>query len=136
MAIVALVDGGSKNNQDPTKRVAYGSFYIAEPDIPSFELVNVPVIAHQTAQYGNKTNNEAEYMALIDCLKFCLSHGFLKVYIGTDSSLVWNQVNGFWKIKNDRIRPLHKEVLSLITNFEMFSLSKIPRDVNQHYLGH
>lgn len=137
MAIVALVDGGCKNNQIPDKRVAYGSFYIAEPNTPTFELADVPVIAHQTMEYGNRTNNEAEYLALIDCLKFCLSHGITSVYIGTDSALVWHQVHGLWDVKDEKIKPLHAEVLDLIAKFETpFSLNKVPRKVNQHYLGH
>ena len=54
--IIIYADGGSYNNQSKD-RDAYGSFLVeGEKDQHKFK-------------YGNKTNNEAEYLAVIFALK-------------------------------------------------------------------
>lgn len=59
-----------------------------------------------TVGYG--TNNQAEYKALILALDYAYQHkrvGPFTVY--TDSTLVYYQMCGEWKIINDDIRSLH-----------------------------
>ena len=77
------------------------------------------------------TNNEAEYSALIMGLKSLLKLKLLNPVIYSDSELIVNQVNGVYRVKNDRMKLLHKEVISLLSNFETWSLIHVLRDKNK-----
>jgi len=135
MSIYALVDGGSLNNQDPKKRQAYGSFYLVEGDLP-FNMEGAKEIARQTFKFGNKTNNEAEYLILRECLSYCITNNITDIHIGTDSELVWKQLHGEYKIKNPRIKTLVEEVMALMIHVGNVHINKVPRAFNVFYLGH
>ena len=77
------------------------------------------------------TNNEAEYNALILGLKYLLEFKFLNSKIFSDSELIVKQVNGEYKVKNDRMKVLHSEVISLLRNFESWRLTHILREKNK-----
>ena len=77
------------------------------------------------------TNNEAEYNALILGLKSFLKLNLLNPIIYSDSELIVNQVNGKYRVKNDRMKLLHKEVIGLLSNFENWSLIHVLRDKNK-----
>ena len=77
------------------------------------------------------TNNEAEYKALILGLKSLLKLKLLNPIIYSDSELVVKQVNGEYRVKNDRMKLLHNEVISLLSNFETWSLIHVLRDKNK-----
>ena len=77
------------------------------------------------------TNNEAEYNALIMGLKSLLKLKLLNPIIYSDSELIVNQVNGKYRVKNDRMKLLHKEVIGLLSNFENWSLIHVLRDKNK-----
>ena len=77
------------------------------------------------------TNNEAEYNALILGLKSLLKLNLLNPIIYSDSELIVKQVNGEYRVKNDRMKLLHNEVISLLRKFETWSLSHVLRDKNK-----
>ena len=77
------------------------------------------------------TNNEAEYSALILGLKSLLKLNLLNPYIYSDSELIVKQVNGEYRVKNDRMILLHSEVISLLRKFETWSLIHVLRDKNK-----
>ena len=60
------------------------------------------------------TNNVAEYYAVIHVLRELRSYNREDIVIYSDSSLVVNQVNGSWQIKNDELRKLRDSVQILI----------------------
>lgn len=57
------------------------------------------------------TNNQAEYMALVRLLEKLRTPGVVrpgtKVVIKGDSQLVINQVNGSWKVRDEKLVDLH-----------------------------
>src|ERR1700730_5706089 len=55
---------------------------------------------------GVKTNNEAEYLALIDGLKLAADWKPDRLEIYMDSKLVVEQVNGGYRVKEERLKPL------------------------------
>jgi ribonuclease HI len=55
---------------------------------------------------GPRSNNEAEYEAVIAGLLICSMGDLLNPIIYTDSAVVANQINGKWKCKNDSLLPL------------------------------
>ncbi|MFP4482931.1 MAG: ribonuclease HI family protein [Thermovirgaceae bacterium] len=59
-----------------------------------------------TEYLGEKTNNEAEYEALIMLLEEMQRRGIRETPVRGDSRLVINQVLGTWKVKEPRLKPL------------------------------
>lgn len=55
---------------------------------------------------GARTNNEAEYEAVITALLICTMSDFVDPIIYTDSSVVANHVNQKWACKNSLLLPL------------------------------
>ena len=56
---------------------------------------------------GHKTNNEAEYWALLLGLREARRLGGRSIRIFTDSELVERQVNGIYRVKNPNLKVLH-----------------------------
>jgi len=79
---------------------------------------------------GQATNNEAEYNALIKGLNLTLELKQLSINIYMDSELVVKQINGEYKVKNERMIDLYDQVNSLLTKFEKWSVQYIPRAQN------
>jgi len=63
-------------------------------------------IAQFARGLGPRTNNEAEYEAVIAGLLICSMADLLDPIIYTDSAVVANQINGKWKCKNASLIPL------------------------------
>lgn len=80
---------------------------------------------------GIATNNEAEYEALITALQSAkeLKKNHLKIY--TDSSLLANQINGNWRVRDPKIAVLYKRAKELISEFEQVKVHYIPRELNR-----
>lgn len=79
---------------------------------------------------GTRTNNQAEYTALITALESAEDLKNRPVRVFTDSLLVANQINGLWKVKHPEIIPLNKEAKNLFKNFKDISIQHIPREQN------
>ncbi len=80
---------------------------------------------------GIRTNNEAEYSALIKGIKACLDHKIYHINIFSDSELVVNQVNGKYKLKDPKMIKLHAEVAKLCSELESWTISHVPREQNE-----
>ena len=79
---------------------------------------------------GDCTNNEAEYLALIRGIEMCIEHKIVHVNIFSDSELVVRQINGDYKVKNERMIKLHSRVLDLCSMLTKWSLSHVMREKN------
>ena len=79
---------------------------------------------------GIRTNNEAEYSALIQGIQACLDHKIYHVDIFSDSELIVNQVNGKYKLKDSKMIKLHAEVTKLCSELESWTISHVPREQN------
>ena len=77
---------------------------------------------------GKRTNNEAEYMALILLLEE-VERRNIEAHIYGDSRLVVKQVTGQWKINEPRLRDLAKRARELLDRTKS-SLEWIPREEN------
>ena len=78
----------------------------------------------------DKTNNEAEYLALIKGIKVVCKLKFINVKIYADSELVVKQVLGIYKVKNERMKNLHAQVLSELQKTNEWSISHVRREKN------
>ncbi len=79
---------------------------------------------------GSATNNEAEYKALIKGLKESHELNLLSIVIYADSELIVKQINGDYKVKNERMQILHSKAISLLGKFNRWSITHIPREKN------
>ncbi len=80
------------------------------------------------APLGKKTNNEAEYMALLLLLEEADRRGTGAAIAG-DSQLVVNQVTGRWKIREPRLRELADRAIDLLKKTGS-TLEWVPREEN------
>jgi len=79
---------------------------------------------------GKRTNNFAEYTALIRALRIALYFKASAVKIRTDSELVVKQLNGEYKVKNDQMKKLHEQAVSLLHSISDCKIEHIPRAQN------
>lgn len=78
---------------------------------------------------GIKTNNQAEYLALRKALEIC-SDMTKEVNILSDSELLINQRNQKYKIRNQELKSLSREIAVLEKNYEIIIYKHIPRSMN------
>jgi ribonuclease HI len=80
---------------------------------------------------GYKTNNQAEYSALILGLKGALTLNIKCLSVLGDSLLVINQVNNIYKVKSVCLHDLYKEAQSLKTEFDFIEFNHVYREYNK-----
>lgn len=119
--IVMYTDGGSRNNPGPAAVGVY-----------------LETLHKQFGHYiGNKTNNEAEYQAVIFGLKKIKQLAGkdkirnIEVECFLDSELVERQLNHIYKIKEENIQKLFIEVWNMMLDFGKVSFYHIPREKNK-----
>ena len=115
--VTIYIDGASRGNPGD----AGIGILIKEPGGKSREI---------TKYLGTRTNNQAEYTALIEALESAKDLNGHPIRIFTDSLLVANQVNGLWKVKHAEIIPLNKKARSLFSGFDDIRIRHIPREQN------
>ncbi len=79
---------------------------------------------------GSATNNEAEYKALIKGLKESHKLKILNIAIFADSELIVKQINGQYKVKNERMQILNNKANGLLKKFTHWTVTHIPREKN------
>jgi ribonuclease HI len=80
---------------------------------------------------GHKTNNEAEYWALLLGLREAKRLGGESIRIFTDSELVAKQVNGLYRVRNLNLKSLHRAVIEDLEGFSSFEIVSVPREQTQ-----
>lgn len=80
---------------------------------------------------GHKTNNEAEYLALIEGLKAIAEWKPDRVEVFMDSKLVAEQMEGRYKVKKAELQPLHKEAMELKAALGDVRISHVEREKNR-----
>jgi probable phosphoglycerate mutase len=90
------------------------------------------VLVERAAGIGSATNNVAEYSGLIAGLQAALEVGATHVDVRMDSKLVVEQVSGRWQVKHEGLRPLAREATQLLSRFDSFTATWIPRERNKY----
>lgn len=99
---IIYCDGGSRGNPGP----AASAFVVTEDE---------KVIYKGSRFLGKETNNVAEYTAVLIALDWLISENFTKdVVFNLDSQLIERQINGLYKVKNDKLKTLYTEVQTKI----------------------
>ncbi len=116
--LIAYVDGGSRGNPG----IAGAGAYILDK--------NKKPVKKLKKYLGIATNNVAEYESLLMALSEARKMGCLKMQVFADSELVVKQVRGQYKVKNETLKIIYKQVIHLVEEFDSFQISHIPREKN------
>ncbi len=124
MLISIHADGGARGNPGP----AGIGLIVTNPQ-------NLPIY-QQSTFLGVKTNNEAEYHALIASLNWLLSskktYNISRVNYYSDSQLLIRQLLGIYKVKAANIIPLYQQAIKLISQLNItIDFHHLLRDQNQ-----
>ncbi len=117
--LVLYIDGASKGN--PGK--AGAGIWITNEEGER--------ISEKSRYLGHKTNNEAEYWALLLGLQEARRLGGERVQVFTDSELVERQMRGIYRVKDLNLKILHNVVLEHLKGFSSFEIRFIPREENK-----
>lgn len=93
--------------------------------------VNDEVIVSGNGVLGKCTNNIAEYQGLLNGLKKAIQMGFKEIVILGDSKLVINQINGEWKVKDNKLVSFYQECMELLSEFRFWKAKWISRELNK-----
>jgi ribonuclease HI len=116
--VVVHVDGGARGNPGPAAAASVVSTSTGEILDEASELL------------GPVTNNVAEYRALLLGLRRARELGATEVEVVNDSELIAKQVRGLYKVKHVAMRPLHREAMSALRDFEAWKIRTVPRAQN------
>jgi len=84
---------------------------------------------------GVRTNNEAEYLALITALEYLKGIRPAEVEFRLDSELVVKQIGGQYKVKEPRLQTLHGQVIMLLNAAGKYKFRHVRREENSRADG-
>jgi len=113
------VDGAARNNPGE----AGAGFYLLKNGVPILE---------QGMYLGVKTNNQAEYLALLLGVYYAQQHMGHDdtLLIKADSELMVRQVQGVYKIKNRELFRIYSTISSMLRVLN-FKIQHVPREQNK-----
>lgn len=128
MKLVINTDGGARGNPGPA-----GIGYIIQN--------REGRIFENTKYIGEKTNNQAEYIAVVEALKWIKGNflpnrtselsDMVEIECLLDSQLIVEQLNLRYKLKNEGLKPLFWEIRELVMQLGgRVSFKYIPREEN------
>jgi ribonuclease HI len=117
--ITAHTDGGARGNPGPA---GYG---VAITDAGGRS------VAELSEFLGVRTNNVAEYAALLGALAWAEETGHTHLRIVSDSELMVKQIQGRYKVASPDLRPMFEEARRRIGRLEGFSITHALRGQNK-----
>jgi len=118
MHIEVFCDGASRGQ---------GQRKTGEASCAAVVYKNRKKVAQFARGLGLRTNNEAEFEAVISALLICSMSDFHDPIIYTDSAVVANQINGKWKCRNNALLPLLMTVQDIKEEFN-FKIVQVERN--------
>ncbi len=116
---IIYTDGGARGNPGPA-----GIGVVIED-------ARGNIILQDKEYIGEKTNNQAEYQALILALERAKELGADEIDCFLDSELVVEQVKQNYKIKNSELAKLFVKIWNLSQSFSKITYTHIPREQNK-----
>ncbi len=83
-----------------------------------------------SAYIGETTNNVAEYTALLNALEIPEVKESKVIKIYSDSELLVNQINGFYRVKNRMLQTLYAQAKQVLADFKKVEIEYVPREKN------
>ncbi len=113
--LILYSDGGARGNPGPAAIA-----YIALTETGQ-------VIKKDSRFVGERTNNQAEYEALIAALEFAKAIKIKEITCHLDSELVGKQIKGEYQVKNPELRKLWRQTIELKGSFKKVCFINVPR---------
>jgi ribonuclease HI len=117
--LIAHCDGGSRGNPGPA---GYGAV---------IEDQNGRILTRLSEYLGKRTNNYAEYSALLGVLAWALEHKHTRLRVVADSELMVKQMQGKYKVNSPDLRPLWEEARRRASQLERFEIVHTLRGGNR-----
>lgn len=114
-----FIDGGSAGNPGPA---AIGVVIYDGKD---------NIVKEIKKAIGTKTNNEAEYLALIEALRFLKKFKDNDIVIYTDSQLLWGHMTNKYKVKEETLFPYFIKAHNYLISFSHLKIEVIDRAQNK-----
>jgi probable phosphoglycerate mutase len=115
---VVYVDGGSRGNPGDS---AFGVFACDDESRP---------VAAFGRFLGTMTNNEAEYSGLLAALEWAREEDVQELHVMSDSQLMVRQMNGQYRVKSAKLRPLFEDATRRAGEFRRFVIEHVGREGN------
>ncbi len=117
--LIAHCDGGSRGNPGPA---GYGAI---------IEDSQGRVVARLSEYLGKRTNNYAEYSALLGVLAWAIENKRPRIKVIADSELMVKQMQGKYKVNSPDLRPLWDEARRRAARLERFEIAHTLRGGNK-----
>jgi ribonuclease HI len=112
-------DGGARGNPGPA-----GAGFVLEDAAGA--------VTRSGGRYlGTRTNNVAEYEALLWGLRTALDERVTDLRVCADSELVVRQLTGVYRVKKEGLKPLHAQAMVLMRRFESIEIVHVRREQNE-----
>ena len=120
MRLIARTDGGSRGNPGPA-----GIGVVLE------NADTKEVIERHAMYLGVRTNNQAEYKAVLVALERAAALGATEVEVIADSELLVKQANGDYRVQNPGLQALFAQLKMLEHHFSRVSYTHVRRAFNK-----
>ena len=117
--ITAHIDGGARGNPGPA---GYGVIIRDGAG---------KTLAELSEFLGYRTNNFAEYSALLAALEYARQHGYQALRVVSDSELLVRQMTGQYKVKSPDLRPMYERARGLVRQLRSFAIEHARREQNR-----
>lgn len=127
MLVEAYVDGASRGQGKSNNGISKNT--TGEAACSAIICINGKKTIEYARGLGRRTNNEAEYEAVLLALLICSMADLKDPIIYSDSAVVVNQVTGKWQCKNAKLIPLLKSIEIIRDDGKFrFRIIQVPRD--------
>ena len=89
------------------------------------------VVKELSRYLGHATNNVAEYEALLMGLEALVRMGGKKIRVQSDSQLLVRQLNGEYRVKDEKLKVLSQRAAGLLRRFDAYRILHVPRELNK-----
>ncbi len=119
MALIINIDGGSRGNPGPA-----GAGVVIRRD-------DGTLLYEAGFFLGRRTNNAAEYLALLKALELAAGLGEANVSVFSDSELLVRQITGQYRVRNQRLAELFETVQHWLLKIPCWQIRHVPREENR-----
>ena len=117
--VTANIDGGSRGNPGPA---GYGAM---------LRDADGKTVAELSEYLGHKTNNHAEYSALLGTLRYAVEHGIKRLKVISDSELMVKHMKRIYRVNSPDLKPLYEEAQKLAAMLDYFKIEHVLREYNR-----
>jgi ribonuclease HI len=114
-----MVDGAARGNPGPA---GCGAVILDE---------NSVVVRELSRYLGHTTNNVAEYEALLMGLEVLVELKRNRIVVQSDSQLLVRQLNGEYRVKDEKLKVLYQRATSLLRQFSAYRIVHVRREFNK-----